>query len=587
MAAVSARAPESRQIAVPSALRDVKQLIAQSTDGGMDTSAGLLFNESIWGRDRIITSLDLLPWQPELGRQTILTLAALQGTKRRRRSEEEPGRIHSEHRDLTRWCAPAYLKALFKLVISPMWGGDFSGYTSYSSSDATPLYIMLVAAYARHDASILAMTVRDKDGHVRTIREVVTRAVGWIESHITGDGLIEVPKRNPVSLQPVWKDGPTSNFNERGHMPNVIDPIAYLDVQVLCAEALSEAADLLREDRLRVLAQHLRDATIRYFWMADEQYFGVGLDRDNQDRWHLISAVQSNAGWMLATSFFDGMQAADREHYVSGIVRRLFAADMLTDAGVRGRSLADSNRSFRSYHENVWPVDTGMIARGLRRQGLPQLAEQIENRLVNVANILGGNYEFIVVDDAGRIVDPRREQRSADLPAGWSAALPVEMVPEQTLAWSVTAALRIKRERASRFARARDGGAAVGGAPELGASEPFAPQSGASEPFAPQPGAPEPWLTALTAEVLAGIRNVPIYRTRQELIDARAALSSAHLAHLSGLLRSAGTVAVQGFADVMPRAYGRRLRRRLGTITQPAGPRVAVVRRGRQTTLQR
>ncbi|MGO8685211.1 MAG: amylo-alpha-1,6-glucosidase, partial [Thermoleophilia bacterium] len=471
---------------------------------------------------------------------------------------------------------------LFKLVISPMWGGDFSGYTSYSSSDATPLYIMLVAAYARHDATILAMTVRDKDGQPRTIREVVTRAIGWIESHITGDGLIEVPKRNPLSLQPVWKDGPTSNFNERGHMPNVIDPIAYLDVQVLCAEALSEAADLLGKDRLRVLAQHLRGATIRYFWMADEQYFGVGLDRDDQGRWHLISAVQSNAGWMLATSFFDGLPLADRERFVSGTVRRLFAADMLTDAGVRGRSLADGNRLFRSYHENVWPVDTGMIARGLRRQGLPELAEQIENRLVNVANILGGNYEFVVVDDAGRIVDPRREQRSTDLPVGWSAALPVEMVPEQTLAWSVTAALRIKRERASRFARARDvdtrhvdevaGGAYADGAYARGAAA---------------DGLQEPWLTALTAEVLAGTRNVPMYRTRQELIDARAALSSAHLAHLSGLLRSAGTVAVQGFADVMPRAYGRRLRRRLEAITQPARGARRSVRRGRQTTLQR
>jgi hypothetical protein len=206
-----------------------------------------------------------------------------------------------------------------------------------------------------------------------------------------------------------------------------------------------------------------------------------------------------------------------------------------------------------------------MIARGLRRQGLPELAEQIENRLVNVANILGGNYEFIVVDDAGRIVDPRREQRSTDLPVGWSAALPVEMVPEQTLAWSVTAALRIKRERASRCARARDvdtrhvdevaGGAYADGAYARGAAA---------------DGLQEPWLTALAAEVLAGTRNVPMYRTRQELIDARAALSSAHLAHLSGLLRSAGTVAVQGFADVMPRAYGRRLWRRLEAITQPA-----------------
>jgi len=571
VAAVAGGAPERTDIAVPSALRDVKQLIAQSTDGGVDTSAGLLFNKSIWGRDRIITSLDLLPWQPELARQTILTLATLQGTERHRLSEEEPGRIHSEHRDLTSWCAPLYLKALFKLVISPMWGGTTVGYTSYSSSDATPLYVILLAAYARHDPTILTAKIRAKDGRVRTIREVVSRALGWIESHLTDEGLVVVAKHNPLSLQPVWKDGPTSNFTESGRMPNVIDPIVYLDVQVLCAEALVQAAELLGEDRLRVLGQRVRDATIKYFWMADQQYFGVGLEQDRHNGWHLIGAVQSNPGWMLATSFFDDVSPAERERYVSGIVRRLFAADMLTQAGVRGRSLAFSQRSFRSYHENVWPMDNGVIARGLRRQELPELAEQIENRLVNAANILGGNYEFIVVDDTGKIVDPRPERRRSSLLASRSGTLPVEMVPEQTLAWSVTAALRIKRERGRRLTgRQVPELRALNDAGDSTAAAAF-PLSATARAVAS--GKREPWRAALVAQILAQIENVPMLRTQREVAEARADLSPLRLAHMEGLLRSAGTVAKQGFADVAPRAYARRLRRRLGALGQPAGAR--------------
>ena len=121
----------------------------------------------------------------------------------------------------------------------------------------------------------------------------------------------------------------------------------------------------------------------------------------------LLRSVQSNAGWMLATSFFDDLPEAPAPALVGGIVRMLFSAELLTPAGIRGRGLTDHNPRFRNYHENVWPVDTAAIARGLRRQGLDELAEQLEARLLNVANMLGGVFEFVAVDDDGRVLDPR------------------------------------------------------------------------------------------------------------------------------------------------------------------------------------
>ena len=53
------------------------------------------------------------------------------------------------------WRAPLWLKALFGLGIAPLWGGTPAGYTTYFSSDSTPLFVMLVAALARREPGML------------------------------------------------------------------------------------------------------------------------------------------------------------------------------------------------------------------------------------------------------------------------------------------------------------------------------------------------------------------------------------------------------------------------------------------------
>ena len=139
----------------PASLASVKKLVARSRGTGMDTSEGVLFNHTVSGRDRVITAADLLATSPQIARQTILALARLQGVRLRRRSEEEPGRIHNEHRDLVFWDGPPSLRLFFGYVLSPVWGGTRRGYTTYFAADSTPLYVLLVCRYAALDPSIL------------------------------------------------------------------------------------------------------------------------------------------------------------------------------------------------------------------------------------------------------------------------------------------------------------------------------------------------------------------------------------------------------------------------------------------------
>jgi len=309
-------------------------------------------------------------------------------------------------------------------------------------------------------------------------------------------------------------------------------------VQVLSAEALARAADLnvtRAPERLRAESRAIRDATIARFWLPELGYFGHAVDRAPDGRPRLLRAVQSNAGWMLATSFFDDLPAAQRETLVGGVVRTLFSDELLTVAGVRGRALSQNNPRFRNYHENVWPVDTAMIARGLRRQGFDELADELEARLLNVANMLGAVYEFVAVDDQGRVVDPRLSAAEAARLFGHPVSgLPTEMVPDEPMGWTATALLSIKRARA---ARAREGRAVA-------------------ERLAARPA----WQTELAREVLSSIEPVELCAARAELEERYVALAPAYLDHATGLRRSAGTVVVQGFCGVLPRELLRRAR---------------------------
>ncbi len=413
-------------------------------------------------------------------------------------------------------------------------------------------------AYASLDPGILGERVTRRHGGTASVVQALRDATRWLESHLSADGLLEVPKRNLFSLPyQTWRDGPTSNFDERGRMANVVDPIAYLDVQALSADAFEAAASLLergvagpsagsderrvadraRAELLRDRARALRAVTQATFWMEGPAYYAFAADRAAGGERRVLRAVQSNAGWLLATRFFDDLPTTARERAITGVVRMLFSSDMLTSAGIRGRALRHHGRSFRNYHENVWPVDTFMIAKGLRRHGFHEFADELEARLVSVTNRLAGAWEFIVVDDEGRVVDPRRDEAAARRLSAAARALATEMIPERDIAWTATALLRLKRDRA---ARAREGAA-----------------------FREELGRREPWVVELTDEILAGLERAPMSRPREDVSAAPVELSSAYLDQAAGLRRASAVVLAQGFGRVLPVSLARRLRRRL------------------------
>ena len=433
-----------------SALADLARLRAD--DGrGLYASAGELFSDAIFGRDSVTMAENVLHLRPDLSRNLILTLARLQGTVEapvgEHSNEEEPGKIHHEHRSLVvggRRISRTSEQILRQL--SAVWGGDGQSLTYYGSVDATPLYARLVWHFCeRHGRSLLDEPVVRRDGSRATVRDSLLGAVDWTLRNLESSpvGLVEFHHRNPRGIPfQVWKDSGTSYVHRDGSIADWDAPIAAVEVQGYAYDALAGAARLFDDAGWRRKAEALRERIFERLWMPDPGYFAMGLDRDpaGDPRW--VESVASNAGLLLDTSLFDGLP--DTDPYLGGVVRRICGPEFLTDAGIRCRSNREADLcDFQDYHGTwaVWMKETFDVVRGLHRQGLPRLAAQVGARLLNTVNVAGANLEFIYVSPDGRVM---YDFRSRDPVSRHPEVIAGTNLPEEGQGWTVTAARALK-----------------------------------------------------------------------------------------------------------------------------------------------
>lgn len=518
---------ETPAIDPPSALATLRKL--DTTEGkGLFTSAGENFNNAIFGRDSLIASGELLGWDPRIAHEVILTLATLQGTRNRQKSDEEPGRIHHENRNFKTWEASPLKKAAFE-AMSYLWGGNFKEMTTYFSIDATPRFILLIADYAKEHPDILGEKVTRGDGQEITVEQSMVDATEWIAGHVAESGLVEVGRHNRIGLiHQTWKDSPTGYIQENGKIANVVEPIAYLNVQTIAADSLSAAAGLVFEDRQdqaehwQTKAETIIQNTVKKFWIEDKQFFAAAIDKDNLGDERQLQVLQSDAGWMLNSNFFDNLPESDRAKYVSAVVKELFSEDFLTDVGIRSRALQYADKlNLADYHGSLvsWPIDTYMIAQGLRKQGLPKLAQQLESRILNAVNMSGDYYEFFYVQPDGKVLlDPegaKKDRTNAE-------NLPIQMYPESDIAWTVAAVFMIKL---------RNG---------RGTSKDESPII-------------SDWATQLESDVLTNIKNVQAVRTIDELSSKYPEQPNIFLDLKEGGKRTAKMIGAQLLAQYLKR----------------------------------
>ena len=171
---------------------------------------------ALFGRDSLITALQLLPVRPDVADATLRALAARQGTREHPGTLEEPGKIGHEFRDR----AP-------EQFIEAGWP-DEGAFAYYGTADATSWFLVLAA--------------RRPGGRVRRRR---ARGGGLARARALdrGDGLVRhAPGSWPALTQQGWRDGfdPTTGHGigsaPDGDVPE--PPLADTDSQAVAYAAL-------------------------------------------------------------------------------------------------------------------------------------------------------------------------------------------------------------------------------------------------------------------------------------------------------------------------------------------------------------
>lgn len=404
--------------------------------------------EAVFGRDSLRAAIDLIPSYPLLARSTIIALASMQGVTYNTAREEEPGRIIHEARDAS---DPIALRLSQKLG----WGWPY-----YGSVDSTPEFIRTLTAYTQlseENRAFLSETYIDRSGTERTIAHALESAIEWIISRqaANDEGLIEFhsPLVHGIENQ-VWKDSWDAYHHSDGTLANHANGIASIEVQVTTYDALIDAAELFedilddngRATQLRFRAAHLREAILTYFWTEDNGgYFVLGTDRDDHDNLRQLKIKTSNMGHVLNSRIVKGNEPAIL-YMREAVARQLATPELLAAGGIR--TLARDEFRYRpgAYHNgSVWLWDTHHIAKGLRRHGYVDQANDLDDRILRVVESTRLFPEYV-----------RGEQDTIalnqDVVILWDEAAhrenKIEQPPQEIQAWTVAAILATKKRRA-------------------------------------------------------------------------------------------------------------------------------------------
>jgi glycogen debranching enzyme len=377
-------------------------MLMTDTPQGRYPYAGIPWYSTTFGRDGIITALQMLWIDPRVARGVLKRLAFYQARNVDPLADAEPGKILHEMRGGE---------------MADLGEVPFARY--YGSVDATPLFVLLAGLYV------------ERTGDDETLAELwpaIEAALGWIDGagDPDRDGFVEYQRASEQGLaNQGWKDSYDAIFHADGCLAEGYIALAEVQGYVFaakqlaarCALRLGKKAD--QAQKLTAEAQRLAERFEEAFWCEELGTYALALDGAKQP----CRVRTSNAGQLL----FSGIVREDRARMVAADLMR---PHFFTGWGIRTVARGEARYNPMSYHDgSIWPHDNALIALGLARYDLKHSVEQVFKALFDAATYM----------DLRRLPElfcgfQREKQRGPTLypvacaPQAWASATPFTLL---------------------------------------------------------------------------------------------------------------------------------------------------------------